>query len=871
MAGVAWFWYDGLMDNLPVTDFQKGLSNEDAKRRLDYFGRNEFEKKREFSNLALLVAQFKSPLIYVLAVAGGATLFLQEWLDAFVIFLVVVVNTLLGFWQERKAAKSLEALKSYLKPQVMVLRGGTQRVLMEVLVPGDVVYLNAGASVPADGVLIQTDDFVVNEALLTGESRPRAKKTIAMEKFSHGKLMEVARFGPQEKGADNYVYMGTAVTAGVGTMLVLATGNKTEMGKIAKSLVTTEEGLTPLQQRLAGLARTLMYVVVASMLMILVVGLLRGEKVMVMFETAIAIVVAAVPEGLAVSMTVILAIGMQRILSRRALVRKLVAAETLGSVSVICCDKTGTLTEGKMRVVGLVGERDGLVLASLLANDERDEEGVAMADWARGELKKRPLPGSRERDGQVIREKFKRLSGIPFTSEKKYMATLNRMGYSSMVVVSGAPEQVLSMCNLSTKRRKEEIAKVREMAAKGYRLIGMASKRVQVHGELTQRSLVKLGWHGFLAFEDPVRERVSESLAASQAAGVEVKVITGDYKETAMAVVAKVFGRKIEDSEVVEGEKLSRMSKGELADAMGGIVLFARTTPDQKLKIVEALKDRGEVVAMTGDGVNDAPALKVADIGIVVDEATDVSKQTADLVLLDSNFGTIVEAIREGRMIYETMRKVVTYLISNAFQEIILIGGSLILGLPIPLSAVQILWINLVEDGLPGVALAFDVNDEGVMTEKPRKRSTPILDSEVKSLIGVIAVVGNVILLTIYAYLYGVGFDVDYLRSLMFLALGTNTLMFIFSVKSLKRNIWQDDLWSNKFLLFAVGVGLVLMGMSMFFPPLARLLGLEQISMIHFAFVMVINGLTMMLIELVKWVFVVRHAKISEVVEGGGA
>lgn len=851
------------MENWVVTDVEKGLSCEEARRRLGVFGPNEFEKKREFNVWQLLVSQFSSPLIYILLFAGAAKIFLRDWLDAGIIMLVVLVNTMLGFWQEFKAAKSLEALKSYLKPKVTVLRGGgRQEILMSELVPGDICFLDSGGGVAADGVVISREELRVNEALLTGESRP-------VEKFAEegvaGKTLDalvVPR--PHEKESDRYVYMGTSVSSGIGMMMVLQTGSKTEMGKIASTLVATQEGETPLQQKLAGLARILMMIVVVATVMIFGVGVLKQHGVLEMFETAIAMAVAAIPEGLAVSMTVILALGMQRILKQKALVRKLVAAETLGSVSVICCDKTGTLTEGKMRVVDCVGDRDELIQAAILANDERDEEGLAMVEWAGEQLAQRKVGWTHFKGVGEIRERYKRIGSIPFSSERKFVASLNQNSGKNLVSMVGAPDVVLKHCSLPPKKVKEEQVKLTEMASKGFRLLGVASKEV-TGKELTQRMLAKLTWHGFLVFEDPVRKHVKESLVAARKAGVKVKVITGDYKETARAVLSRLFEPDIEmtDKMIITGDELAAMSKKELSQKIDEVVLFARTTPDQKLKIVEVLKEKGEVVAMTGDGVNDAPALKSADIGVVVNEATDVSKETADMVLLDSNFRTIVEAIREGRVIFQTMRKVVVYLISNAFQEIILIGGSLFLGLPLPLSAIQILWINLVEDGLPGVALAFDTTDEGVMEEKPRKREGSLLDLEGKTLVVVIGVVANLIMLSVFYWFIQAGYEIGYAQTLMFLGMGTNTLLFIFSAKALRKNIWQETIFDNRFLLMSVVVGLMLMALAMVWPPLMSIVGVSEVKLVHVSVIVLVNILSLVLIEMVKFGFIRHFLKVA--------
>lgn len=842
------------MEKLPQDRINTGLTSAEVKKRLVEYGENELEKKKEYSVAGLVAAQFKSPLIAVLVLAGLATMMLRDWVDAMVIWLAVGMNVVLGFWQEFKAAKSLTALKSYLQPTVIVVRDGNkQEIIMSQLVPGDIVLMTAGDSIPADGVWLEAEELLANEAILTGESRLVEKAKI------HGRLWKVKLLmvEPTNVESRHYGYMGTHVARGVGKLLVLSTGSKTQMGKIADELVTTKETKTPMQIKMEDLARKLITIVTVIVIILIGVGITRGEEAIVMVETAIAAGVAAIPEGMSVSVTVILALGMQRILKKKALVRKLVAAETLGSVSVICCDKTGTLTEGKMSVVSYIGDRDELLKAALLANDERDEEGVAMRDWVERELKKGGVTWTRLDNVNEIKNKCIRLSSIPFSSHHKYATSVNQVGDRRELLVVGAPEIVMNRCYLSGTRRRTEMMRIEGLAVKGFRLIGIATKRINTQNQMFKVKhdhLRQLGWQGLLVFRDPVREKVKESLLAAQRAGVAVKVITGDYKETAMAVLGELWeGQKLTEEQIITGEELSRLSKPALAERINEIVLFARTTPDQKLKIVEALRAKGEVVAMTGDGVNDAPALKAADIGVVVNEATDVSKQTADMVLLNSNFRTIVAAIREGRIIYETMRKMVTYLVAGSFEKIVLVGGSLILDIPMPLTVVQILWINLIEDGLPGIALAFDYRDEGVMRHKPAVLRKSLLDKTMWGLIIAIGIVANVMLLSVYWILWRWGMDLDKLRTLVFVIVGTNSLMYIFSVKSLKKNVWQGSIVDNKYLLLAVGVGLVMMLLSIYAPFLSKFLGTVKLKPQELLAGLEMSILTMGMIEGVKY------------------
>lgn len=841
---------------LSIPDFSTGLTAKEAKSRLEMLGENVFEEPKQFNLVDLILSQFKSPLIYILLIASLVTFLLHEYIDSAVIALVVVVNAALGFWQEFKAAKSLEALKNYLKPKVVVVRDGQKTdVLLKEIVPGDVILLNTGDSIPADGIVLSAQMLVANEAILTGESRP-VTKTPYPTKNIH-QLEQIEGGEVHDKQAKHWVFMGTSISVGIGKMLVTRTGNQTQMGKIAKSLSTTEDEATPLQIQLEKLARMLMFVVVGVTAFLFPLGLYQGVYWLEMFETAVAVAVAAIPEGLAVSMTVILAIGMQRILKRKALVRKLVAAETLGSVSVICCDKTGTLTLGKMQVVDFVGQRDALLRAALLANDNRDEESLAMTRWAEAELKRKPVIWTKARQAEDIRAAFTRVTSIPFSSVQKYAASLNHGARSEYISLAGAPEIVANRCKLSAAQKQQIEDDILKLARQGYRIIGFAGKSTKDQKKLSDSVLKNLDWYGLIAFADPLRPKVKEALSQARQAGVKVKVITGDYKETAVTVLEPVLG-SLSEHEVITGPELAELTETEVNQRIEQVTLFARTSPEQKLVIVNALKQANEVVAMTGDGVNDAPALKAADIGVVVNEATDVSKQTADMVLLNSNFGTIVAAIKEGRAVYDSIRKVVAYLLSDTFQELILIGGSLIFGLPLPVTAIQILWINLVEDSFLGIALAFDKSDDEVMSEKPRQRGGSIIDGEVKALILIVGFVSNIILLGLYAWLYQREVSLITLQTFMFTGMATNSLLYIFSIKSLKKNIWQEKIFDNKYLVGAVLTGFMLTLAAIYVPFLQNILGTVPLAIHELLFLLLLGVITIIMIEIIKWIFIHR-------------
>lgn len=842
---------------------EKGLSVQEAKKRLEKFGRNQLARRKPPSELKLLLSQFKSPLVYILAFAALVTSFLGQFLDTAVIFLAMAVNTALGYYQERKANRALLALRQFLTPQARVLRGGKLvQIDAREVVPGDVIVLGRGDRVAADGPLLEAIDMSVSEAVLTGESEPVTKRAIKVGADKRVGLEMKSLEKMEEEEKSQFVFQGTAVLAGRGKMLVTATGMKTQMGKIAARVSDVEEGKTPLQEQIASLARLLAAVVAVATLLLFASGVLIGQEVTTMFTTAVAVAVAAIPEGLVVTLTAILALGMQRILGRRALVRKLVAAETLGSVSVVCADKTGTLTEGKVRVTKAYFQDKNLgVKAAILCNDLQDPLEVAMMEWAEKEIKN-PKSGIAK-----LQEKYERIDEIPFSSKTKFIATLHRGG---IVFVSGAPEVILNWSDLPPKEKERELERFSDLASQGFRLVGFAWRRAR-KGEkkLYQGTATRgLTWLGILVYTDPIRPGVARALAQTKKAGVEVKVITGDYPQTAASVMANL-GMRVEASQMMTGEELARLSKDELSKRISSTLLFARTTPEQKLLIVEALKAQGEVVAMTGDGVNDAPALSAADIGLVVGEASEVAKETADMVLLDSNFATITAAIEEGRVIFENVRKVVLYLLSDSFTEIILIGGTLLLGLPLPLLAAQILWVNLVEDGLPSVSLAFEPGEGEVMRESPRKRKESILNLEVKVIIALISLVTSLGLLLLFVLLHRSGMDLYHLRSVIFVALGIDSLYFVFAARSLRRNLWHKDPLSNPFLLVAVLLGILLILAALYLPPLQLLLRTEPLVPFEWGIILLLAFFKILTIEATKWVFILKQGKKTAVARTG--
>lgn len=790
---------------------QLGLSQTEAAKRLIEYGANEIARKKRVSDWQVVIDQIKSPLIYVLigamAITGGI---LKDIEDTIMIGMAVVFNTVLGFFQERKANRSLEALAAVLSPKAKVKRDEVwQEVEAKTVVVGDVVRLELGVKISADGEVIKANTLSCDEAVLTGE---------------------VAALGKESK---DKVFMGTIVASGTGEMVVTGIGGATELGKIASSLEETKEPATPLQQQLHQLAKVLTWIVVIVSLLVVGVGLATGLGLKEIFPIAVALAVASIPEGLAVALTVILAVGMQRILKRKALVRRLVAAETLGGVTVICVDKTGTLTEGKMTVIRALTVDEALLRkAAVLCNDLRDPLEIAMNDW-----------GKEKFSG----ENAVRLDEIPFDPNYRYIATL----YPKLLLVSGAPEEILAKCRMMDARHKLWIKKFEAEAKKGHRLVGFAYEQVKSKKMKIERDDMKeLEWLGALVYEDPVRQGVEEVLLQAKRAGIKVKVITGDYLFTAKAVMSKlgIAGKSL------EGKELERMDEEELAKAIEEVVLFARIKPEQKLKIVEALQKKGEVVAMTGDGVNDAPAIKKADIGIVVNEASDVSKETADMVLLDNNFATILEAVVEGRLIRDNLKKVMLYLLADSFGEIAIVVMSLLAGVPLAVTAGMILWINLVSDGFPNLALTMEPAEADLLLRKVDRRKNWLIDKQLLLLIGLISLVsaGTAFAAFLY-YWHHPAYGLDHARSVAFALLGLNTLVYVWSARNLHLPLWRVRWNQNKWLIAAVmaGLGLQLTGLYSGFGQ--RLLGTVAIDWNEWLVIGLGSLLMIVIVEGVKW------------------
>ena len=796
------------------------------------YGENRLPIEKGVSAWTILFNQLKSPLVYIILAAAGISLVLAEWGDFAIIMAVVVIDVILGFVQEYQAQRTYVAMKGLLKPTTTVIRDG-ERAEVEVweLVPGDLVLLNAGEKAPGDGVMLEATKLSLDEAILTGESEPVNKEAFDPARDQNGE---------NALAVQSNIFMGTTVVTGRGIMRVTQTGTHTELGQIATSLSEHVEEETPLQVRLKAFSKILTYVVVTLTLVILTVGLIMGRELFDMLRTSIILAIAAVPEGLLIAVTVILVLGMRKILKRNGLVKRLLAVETLGSVTVICTDKTGTLTEGRMRVNRAdLRDQERAWQTMVLCNNLEGPVDIALWEYAKKDM---PLGSP-----QDLFDSSQRLAEELFTSETKYMITevsSNLLQGENYFFLKGAPEIVLGMCVVSAAEREQVLANVDAWAGEGLRLIGLACRKGGVLDRYSDYT-----WVGLLGMEDPVRTGVVEAIQVAQHAGIQVKVITGDYRRTAERIAASI-GLLKEGDQALEGVQVAQMSDEQLQSQVKTTAVFARIRPQDKLRIIKALQANGEVTAMIGDGVNDAPALKRANIGVVVGSATDVAKETADLILLDNNFRTVVAAIEEGRIIFANIRKVVGYTLSNSFAEVLTIFIAMMLRWPAPLVVAQILWIHLICDGPSDIVLGFEPKEPGIMDEKPRSLKAPILTHLAMSLIGVISVTSAIFALALFGHFFQMHNNPVEGRSIVFASFAINSMVYIFAYRSMRKSIFRmNKLTANKPLIWAVIGGILTAIIAFLVPGLRDLLGIVPLTLQEWALV---GGVALALLVVVE-------------------
>ena len=869
---------------------EQGLSNEEATLRLLRDGRNELPKNPPPGWPRILLRQFWSPLMLILLAAMAASVAFGDDADAIMISLAVAVNVAVGFIQENKAGRALNELRAFSVPSAVVRRGGNVRELPAAeLVAGDVILLEPGRMIPADARLVRAESFETDEAVLTGESLPVGKT--------------VASLALQTPLAErtNMVFGGTLVTRGRAEAIVTATGHRSEIGAIAEMVVETQDDRSPLQEQFIRLSRFLAGLYSLAAVSIFAIGLALGKSLFEMFLLSTALAVAAVPEGLLVAVTVVLAIGMQRMLKRKALVRRLVATETLGSVSVICTDKTGTITQASMQVVSIVTpdhEFDSLnsqpcwvadgaeraVFIGVLCNDASifHQENPLSPSRYTGSPTEIALLTLGEGIGLLRREldsRTPRTAVLPFDAKHKFMLVrvLGEAGEEILMkgaaeVVLGASTQVLAAGGvraLNVKTREELAHQAETMTERGLRVLGCAYRPADgTDAHLNLDDARDMVFVGFMGLRDPVRPSAASAIKKAASAGVRTVVITGDHPRTARAIAREVglghLGRVgsgfVGDHRlgVMTGAELDTLSDENLRERVVDIDVYARVEPAHKVRIVRAWRARGETVAMIGDGVNDAPALKAADIGVAQGNGTDVTKQVADMVLLDSNLETIVSAIEEGRIIFDNIRKTTMYLLLTGFSEMSLIFLGLLFGLPLPLLTAQILYINFVTDGLPSVALTMDPGEHGVMRESPRRRGTPVLTGRVKGLVFGLGTLLSFLPFGLYALFLASGASYSSAQTIAFTAISLQALAFVFSIRSVRRFLWEASVLNNRFLLWSLLGGTLATLLAVYWRPLQSLLSLAPLRLSDWVWLSIMILIELVLIEAYKFVAFLR-------------
>ncbi|WP_339225398.1 calcium-translocating P-type ATPase, SERCA-type [Paenibacillus sp. FSL H8-0332] len=869
---------------------KEGLSAEQAVQRLERYGKNVLQEAKPKTLLAKFIEQFKNVMIFILLAAAVLSGILGEWTDTVIILLVVILNAVLGVIQENKAEQALEALKSMSSPQARVRRGGqVTEIKSEELVPGDLVLLEAGNVVPADVRLLEAASLKTEEAALTGESLPSEKQAGVLE----GSDLVIG-------DRTNMAYMSSSVTYGRGVGVVTATGMDTEVGRIAGFISEAENEITPLQKKLDELGKYFTFIILGVCVVIFIVGWLEGRELLDMLLTSISLAVAAIPEGLPAIVTIILALGVQRMAKRKAIIRKLPAVETLGSTEIICSDKTGTLTLNKMTVEKLyVGgetvEADAglseipggelLLQAMTLCNDSSiDDSGGAAGESS----PEKPVQGSGTRSGKAIlgdptetalvdyalsigthkrelEQRYPRVGELPFDSDRKLMTTIHKLDNGQFrVLTKGAPDVLVSKCShiyedgvavpLTEEHTRRITASNKELADEALRVLAFAyrdeaSLPAAPSPEVTEQALVFVGLTGMI---DPPREEVRDAVAVCRRAGIRPVMITGDHRDTA-AAIAKRLGIIEDDQAVLTGRELDRISEEDFATRVADYSVYARVSPEHKVRIVKAWRNKGKIVAMTGDGVNDAPALKSADIGVGMGiTGTDVAKGVSDMVLADDNFTTIVVAVEEGRKVYSNIRKSIQFLLSANLGEVVTLFIATLIGWRI-LEPIHILWINLVTDTLPALALGLEKADGDVMAKQPRKSSSSIFADGVGISIIYQGLLEAGLTLMVYYWAH-THYDEGIAVTMAFATLGLLQLTHAFNVRSNTKSLFQIGVFSNRYMLGASVISGLLLVLVIIIPGLNEWFGVEHLNGLQWGIVCGAALSIVVIVELVKLV-----------------
>jgi P-type Ca2+ transporter type 2C len=859
----------------------EGLSEKEAAERIESYGPNRLPEEKRVSHVVILLRQFASPLIYILLIAAVVTFALKEYKDTIVIAAVLAFNAVIGFIQESRAEESVRALKKMIVPQARVLRDGKEKEIgSEQLVPGDIVLLASGAKVPADIRLVSTVEMRVDESLLTGESVPA-------EKIAD--VIDEANLTPGDQ--HNIAFMGTVVVNGRGTGVVVETGARTVLGGIAHEIRETESARAPLQEKFARFSNRIGLYVLAAAASLFGVGILVGEPVREMFMTVVAAAVATIPEGLPVVLTIALAVGVQRMAARNAILRKLPAVETLGSTTVICTDKTGTLTKNEMTVkvvfdgarhfelTGTGYEPTGEILHDWIPKPEAEREHLAMCFrvgllcnesslyedegvWrVNGDPTEGALIVSAMKAGlnaEQEKRRYPQIGIIPFESDRGYMATLHRFGDEKYIFIKGAPEKVLELCVTCMERdglRTEEILKISDrFASEGMRVLAMAYKRAPddlaaLRHEDVQHDLTLAGIQAML---DPPREEAVDAVKGCRRAGIRVVMITGDHPTTALAI-AKMVGIDTTGGRVITGREIEEMTDEDLFDRVKAVSVYARVAPHHKLRIVRQLMDHGEVVAVTGDGVNDAPALRAAHLGVAMGrKGTDVAKEASDMVVTDDNFAAIFHAVREGRVVFENIRKVVFFLIPTGVAAIGSILGCVLMGIPIPYTASQLLWINLVTNGFQVIALTFEPGDREVVNRPPMDPSEGIMSRVLIQRTVIVGLLISVGVVVKFAWALQSGMSIEKARTIAMTTMVFFQFFQAWNSRSETKSIFQIGLFTNPYLAYGLAASLMAHTAAIYAPPFQWLLSTEPVSGMEWLLIVAMSLSVIIVVEIDK-------------------
>ena len=837
-----------------------GIDNSIASERLTEYGKNEIEDTKKKTVWQIILHQLSDFMILILIVVAIVSGFLGDLTDTFIILAIIIINATVGFIQEYRSEKAMEALKNMVPSYARVIReGNTLEITATELVPGDVVLLEAGNIIPADIRFFETHQLKVDESALTGESHNVEKNSETLPKGNYSLGDRI-----------NMGFKGTHITNGRGKAYVMATGMNTELGLIAK-MIQTDEKSTPLQRRLAAFGKRLSIFVLLICALIFVFGWWRGEDALTMMLTSISLAVAAIPEALPALVTIALAFGAKRLAKNNALIRKLPAVETLGSVTHICSDKTGTLTLNKMTVkeiyeipnvdsAAIFLQNSFLPSAMALNNDvSKDQKGKWLGDSTEVALVQFAFDKNKERN--QLEKTFPRIAELPFDSTRKCMTTFHKTEKGIIAITKGAVELLLEKLDENQKSLIPELeSKVNEMAEKGYRVIGYAIKEMETLPELQNVEVIESAMTliGFAGIIDPPREEAKQAVAECKLAGIIPIMITGDHKLTAIAI-AKQLGIMVSKEDLVlSGSELAALTEQEFDSIVEKVRVYARVNPEQKLKIVNALHDRGQIVAMTGDGVNDAPALKNADIGIAMGiNGTEVSKEASHLILLDDNFATIVVAVKHGRKVFDNILKFIKYIMTGNSGEIWAIFLAPFFMLPIPLLAIHILWINLVTDGLPGLALASEPAEANIMKRPPRKPKENIFSNGMgRHILWVGFLMG---ITTIGIQYWAIKSGETHWQTMAFTVLCFSQMGHVMAIRSDRESLFKIGLFSNKPLLGALFLTVVLQLILIYSPFFNGIFKTQPLSMYELGITLVVSTVVFWAVELEKWIFRLRN------------